>query len=407
MGRWRSIRARGFSIGKITESLVGTRGKTLFHAIIFFLIALAMGVFVHIVATLFSPEFYPESVFPSGVLIGLALAMGLAMYRRGLSVRILTVLGLVAMLLAVWTGMRFPIVGPSLAQWKWLLLLYACAASVLPVWLLLQPRDYVNSLLLYVGVGAMYGGFFLTNPEFVAPAVDSDARRVPARFDGRARLHGGVRVARGVARSIRELAGGRRPREQHRGLSRWHRPLSGGARTRGERGRDLCRGARRVVRPDLARLGDPSLRYNVAEIGETLLSPLLGNRCAASAVAVTAIWFFAFFQVGGEFAGLVLWQLFATTNQLMAGLALLAITLYLMQRGKPLVYTAVPMAFMLVSTLTAMASNLLQFWREDQWSLVLTGGVIFVLAVWLTLEAWIAVRRYRRHPVIEPLDVEF
>ena len=54
-----SIRARGLSIGKVTESLVGPRAKTLFHAIIFFLIALAMGVFVHIVATLFSPEFLP------------------------------------------------------------------------------------------------------------------------------------------------------------------------------------------------------------------------------------------------------------------------------------------------------------------------------------------------------------
>jgi carbon starvation protein len=91
----------------------------------------------------------------------------------------------------------------------------------------------------------------------------------------------------------------------------------------------------------------------------------------------------------------------------MAGLALLAITLYLMRRGKPLVYTAVPMAFMLVSTLTAMVSNLLEFRREGQWTLLLTGGVIFVLAIWLTLEAWVAVRRYRRHPVIEPLDVVF
>ena len=78
-----SIRARGLSVGKVTESLVGHRGKTLFHAIIFFLIALAMGVFVHIIAVLFSPDFYPESVLPSSVLMGMALAMGIAIHDRG------------------------------------------------------------------------------------------------------------------------------------------------------------------------------------------------------------------------------------------------------------------------------------------------------------------------------------
>ena len=167
-----SIRARGLSIGKVTESLAGPRAKTLFHLVIFFLIALAMGVFVHIIAVLFSPQFYPEAVLPSAVLMVLALAMGTAVHRRGWGLTSLTAAGFVAMLLLVGLGIRFPIVGPTLAQWKWLLLLYAFAASVLPVWLLLQPRDYINSLLLFVGVGVMYVGFFVTNPSFVAPAVD-------------------------------------------------------------------------------------------------------------------------------------------------------------------------------------------------------------------------------------------
>ena len=149
------------------------------------------------------------------------------------------------------------------------------------------------------------------------------------------------------------------------------------------------------------------LRYNISEIGETLRVPALGNRYLASALAVTAIWFFAFYEVGGESAGLVLWSLFGTTNQLLAGLALLAITVYLLRRGKPLVYTLVPMVFMLVSTLSAMGSNLIDFWRQGEVILLATGGLIFVLAVWLTLEAWVAVRRYRRRPVVEDLEVRF
>ena len=149
------------------------------------------------------------------------------------------------------------------------------------------------------------------------------------------------------------------------------------------------------------------LRYNVAEMGETLGLPLLRNRVAASGVAVAAIWFFAFYEVGDEFTGLVLWQLFGTTNQLLAGLALLAITVYLLRRGKPLVYTLVPMLFMLVSTMSAMVSNLIEFWIGRQWILLATGAVTFVLAVWLTVESVLAVRRFRRRPVKDGLEVEF
>ena len=86
-----SIKSRGASIGKVTEGLVGPRAKTLFHLVIFFLIALAMGVFVHIVATLFSPQFYPESVLPSTLLIVVALGMGVAIYRLQWKISAMTV----------------------------------------------------------------------------------------------------------------------------------------------------------------------------------------------------------------------------------------------------------------------------------------------------------------------------
>lgn len=76
-----SIRGRGMSLGKITESLLGSRAKTLFHLVIFFLIALAMGVFVHIIAVLLTADFYPEAAIPSGGLILIAGVMGTAIHR--------------------------------------------------------------------------------------------------------------------------------------------------------------------------------------------------------------------------------------------------------------------------------------------------------------------------------------
>ncbi len=76
------------------------------------------------------------------------------------------------------------------------------------------------------------------------------------------------------------------------------------------------------------------LRFNISEIGETLRWRILDNRYLASALAVGVIAFFAFYEIAGRPAGLALWRLFGTTNQLLAGLALLAVTLYLVKRGK-------------------------------------------------------------------------
>ena len=452
-----SIRARGMSLGKVTENLVGPRGKTLFHLVIFFLIALAMGVFVHVIAVLFSPEFYPQAVLPSGVLVLVAAGMGVAVHRGGWSIRTLTLVGLAFALALAGLGIRFPVLGPSLAQWKWLLLAYAFAASVLPVWLLLQPRDYINSLLLYVGVGAMYIGFVATNPSFVAPAVDLAPAGAPPivpfvfvviacgaasgfhalvssgtsakqlASEGDARFVGyGAMIGESLLGLMAVLActAGFVSREAwlERYVS-WQAADSlgnniaafvrGTTHFLGTLGIPEAVGgtfvAVIVVSFALTSLDSATrlLRYNVSEIGDTLGAGALSNRYLASGLAVAAIWGFAFIEVDGEFAGLILWQLFGTTNQLLAGLALLAITLYLLRRGKPLVYTAAPMGFVLLTTLSVMGTNLVDFWIAGQWLLLATGATIFTLALWLTLEAALAVVRFRRHPVLDDLEVVF
>ena len=452
-----SVRARGASIGKVTENLVGPRGRTLFHLVIFFLIALAMGVFVHVIAVLFSPGFFPEAVLPSGGLVLVAAALGLAVQRGGWSVRGLTAAGLAAAAALAFLGIRHPVTGPSLAQWKWLLLAYAFGASVLPVWLLLQPRDYVNSLLLYAGVGAMYVGFFATDPSFAAPAVDltppgapplvpfvfvviacgaasgfhalmssgSTARQLATEGDARFVGYGAM-IGESLLGLMAVLACTAGFVSREAWLERYASWQA--ADGLGDNIAAFIRGTTRflqtlgvpedaggtfvaviVVSFALTSLDSATrlLRYNVSEIGDTLGVRALSNRYAASGVAVAAIWAFAFLRVDGEFAGLILWQLFGTTNQLLAGLALLAVTLYLLRRGKPLVYTAAPMVFMLASTLTVMAVNLAGFWTAGQWLLLVPAAAVFTLAAWLVAEAALAVVRFRRNPVLDGPEVEF
>jgi carbon starvation protein len=141
------------------------------------------------------------------------------------------------------------------------------------------------------------------------------------------------------------------------------------------------------------------LRFNVSEMGETLGWSWLGNRYGASIVAVLVIAFFAFYEVDGRPAGLALWQLFGTVNQLLAGLALLVVTLYLHQRGRNPWFTGLPMLFMMGSTLLAMVTNLRSFlaqWGTGGAMLFAVGSVLLVLAVWLAVEAVLALRRSRR-----------
>jgi carbon starvation protein CstA len=152
-----SMRARGTSIGKVAESILGSRAKSLFHVIIFFLVALAMGVFVQVVAQLFSAGYHPEAVFPSAALIVLAVAIGVLFYKKGLPLSWLTLAGFVLTLVSIYLGLVLP--RPDLSPGSWSL-----------------------TLLLYLGLVAIFVGFFFLRPEFAAPAVNLEPEGAPPLF---------------------------------------------------------------------------------------------------------------------------------------------------------------------------------------------------------------------------------
>ena len=481
-----SMRARGMSIGKVTEGIVGPRAKTLFHLIIFFGIALAMGVFVYVIAVLFSitdrwdpeqpmadPSSFPTSVFPSALLIVVAMAMGWLLHKRKFPLAPTTAVGFVLMLGGVWAGLRWPLLWmdraawPGQAGWILILLAYSFIASVLPVWSLLQARDFLNSLLLYLGLGASYLGLFVWRPEFAAPAFrpnpegapsfypfvfiiiacgaasgfhslvasGTTAKQIGNEMDARPIGYGGM-IGESLLGLLAVLActagvlgaGGATP------AAVWQATYSdwGSMQSLGQKVGVFITGAAHfverlgiadhrlatafiavvVVSFALTTLDSATrlLRFNIAEIGETLGFRPLDNRYVSSGLAVAVIAFFAFYEIGGRPAGLALWQLFGTTNQLLAGLALLAVTLYLVKRGRNPWFTGVPMLFMLVSTVVAMISNLRQFWSrwdEGGGSLFVVGLVLLVLALWLVAESLVALARARREEPLESMVISY
>ena len=163
-----SIRHKGQSVGTISRDVISPRTRLLFLLVIFFLVALAMGVFVLVIAGLFAApdtanipaSAHPEAVFPTYSLMLIAMLIGFLIHRRKMPLWPLIGTGFALMLLTTWYGLSMPVTGISATTWTWTLLIYAFAASVLPVWLLLQPRDFLNSLLLYSALFLMLAGFF-------------------------------------------------------------------------------------------------------------------------------------------------------------------------------------------------------------------------------------------------------
>jgi carbon starvation protein len=131
-------------------------------------------------------------------------------------------------------------------------------------------------------------------------------------------------------------------------------------------------------------------RYVVSELATDLRIPFLANRWTATSFAVLTAAGLAFAAGADGKGAMKLWPLFGTANQLLAALALLVVTFYLKHKGGlKFVVTAVPCVVMLVITNWAMVRNEMLFLSEKNWLLVLVGGGIFALALWMTVEALI------------------
>lgn len=177
-----SIRNRGQTVGEVAGRLIAPRARYLFLAILFFALTLVLAIFGLVIATIFSE--YPGSVLPVWFAMPVAVAMGVWAYKYKGKLLVPSLIALGLMYLAVCVGVYLlPIRLPEdwgnpVIIWTMLLFVYCFFASVLPVWLLLQPRDYVNSHQLIVAlalltIGILVAGVMNQADMSSAPAVVS------------------------------------------------------------------------------------------------------------------------------------------------------------------------------------------------------------------------------------------
>ncbi len=175
-----SVRNKGRSIGEIISESMGRRAKSLFIIFAYLTLILVIAAFASIVADTFDGTTVdPDQNYTNGVAASIsmlfilaAVVLGIIMNRFNLSALSSAAVAIVILLVCVVVGMEYPVY-ISADIWIWILALYIMVAAVVPVWILLQPRDYLCSFLLYGVTGAAIAGIILANPELSLPGFTS------------------------------------------------------------------------------------------------------------------------------------------------------------------------------------------------------------------------------------------
>ncbi|MEX2580135.1 MAG: carbon starvation protein A [Verrucomicrobiales bacterium] len=174
-----SMRNRGQTVGDIAGRVLTKRTRLLFLSILFMALTIVLAIFGLVIAAVFRQ--YPASIFPCLVQIPLAVGIGVYLHRKGIGILVPSLLALAVMYVTVYFGHSgfLGAFNNSLAEWStitWVvvLLTYSYIASVLPVWTLLQPRDYINSLQLLSALALVVVGLVVAGLVGGAPTTGAE-----------------------------------------------------------------------------------------------------------------------------------------------------------------------------------------------------------------------------------------
>ena len=437
---WASVRNRAKSVGALTGDVVGHRARNLFMVVIFLLLLMVNAVFAVVISKAFQEA--PSSVIPAWSAIVVAIVIGVLIYKVKVPILWPTVVGTIVLYAVIYLGDAFPVELPASVlglapgpQWILILFLYAAIASLLPVWLLLQPRDFINGIQLAVGLVLLYGAVFIAGPTVVVPAINLDMpaaapplvpllfvtiacgavsgfhglvssgttskqldKETDARFVGYLGSLGEGALALVVivatTAGFASFEAWRATYQEfgHGGLAAF---VQGGATIMAS-GFGVSTEFASTLLTVMAVLfagttmdaGVRLQRYIIQEWGVIYGIRAMQNGYVATFVAVGACLVLAFGAGGADgTGGMILWPLFGTTNQLLAGLTLLVISVMLVRLGRPSRYTLVPMVFV---TTMAFFSALYQLWSlytSGNYFLLVLDMLIIVAAVYVMLEA--------------------
>ncbi len=424
-----SIRNRGRSIAEIANTYMSKRAYRLMLAFIWLSLVYVLTVFTDLTASTFKMDGGVAS--SSLFFILLAVGFGISLYRLKMPLKWATLICVSLLFFFMWLGQKIPlnnipaIMGDQAKTWSIVLILYCFIASVTPVWILLQPRDYLSSFLLYASVlggflGILLGGLPLNYPAFVSWQAKDIGPIFPMLC---------VTVACGAVSGFQAIvASGTSSKQLKKETDAL--PIGYGAM--------LIEGLVAVIalctvmiigKNDSLATKAPLAIYGAgmakflsvfgvsekfgASFGLLALSTFIlttldtatrlaryifqeffnieGKKTRYLATAVTLLLptFFVLVNFKDQSGNIIpawkiIWPIFGATNQLLAGLVLMIIAVWLKKKDKHIWFVVIPMMFMLVMTLWALLLVIMQY----KLSLIgLIGAVLLFLALMLIFEA--------------------
>jgi carbon starvation protein len=441
-----SIRHKATSIGEIVRRHMSPTAHLLFLIFVWLCLVYVIIAFTDITAQTFKTvtqqtAFGPGVAASSFLYILAAMLLGVLLYKFKVRTMVGTLVFLPVVLFIIWIGPRLPepilgaLSGVSAKQWDVIILIYCFLASVIPMWLLLQPRGYLGGWLLYLVIaagliGALFGGFPVQYPAFNTAGLESlvNGKLIfPILF---------ITVACGACSGFHSIVSSGTTSKQLAKESDARKVGYGAMLLEAlvavlalatvmmlPRGSEMLKSDPNLIYANgIARyLGLVGIGFSVAfpfallafstfvydtldvctRLGRYVCQELLGLSSRTGAFLATLITLLLpliFLMSTKEKAYLVAWPIFGTSNQLLAGLSLMAISVWLIKTGRRAIYAILPMIFMLIMTIWSL---LLLIWPLIQvmpdWlsgssvksDLVISGifGVILlVLSLWLVLE---------------------
>jgi len=463
-----SVKEKGRSIADIASSTISDRARIMFLIFVILLVWLVLAVFAMAIADLFVSV--PTSVIPINVQIIIAITMGFLIYKKKIDIFIPSLIALGLLYFFVWVGTTSPVdftdtmpIQSAKNLWIILLFIYSAIASLLPVWTLLQPRDYINSHQLFVGLGLLFLGIFVAHPTVDAPAIRSlsepgtpslfpllfvtiacgaisgfhglvasgtSSKQLAKLSDSRMVGYGGmigegtlalVSMITAVA-GISLVAQANLPAVGPVSDLNWSVYYDTWAHASGNKASAFVLGGGALLTS--IGLSEPLAntlmavlvisfaattldtatriqRFILNEFGKATKVEILSNRYIATLIAIIPAILMAFWNITDpgsgviRQAGWVLWPIFGASNQMLAALTLMVLTLYYWQKKKPFLPLLIPMLVIMVVTLSALLANAVKFYGVNG-ILFILNLILITLILWMIYEGFNKVLEIRR-----------
>ncbi|MEK6727557.1 MAG: carbon starvation protein A [Candidatus Omnitrophota bacterium] len=422
-----SVREGGSTVTDIAGGVISRRAKILFALFVWLALILVIAVFAYLCADTFVKE--PKIVLPSLGLIPVAMLIGYLLYSLRVNSVLVTLLGLTLLSALIIFGNILPVAG-GIRMWILILFVYCYFASVLPVNILLQPRDYLSSFLLFFGVGAGYIGLILTRPNITMPYYNNwmtkEGSLWPMLF---------VTVACGAVSGFHALIASGTSSKQMASERHAKRIGYGGMVAEG-----IVAVLAIIVTAILFKKGDdlPGALKSATPIGifakgfGSVTKSILGE--SGSFIAITILNAFILttldtatrvsrylteelFKIKNRYlstliivilgAALALsgkwqkiWPVFGASNQLVAALALFVLSCWLLSKGKSIKLVIWPALFMLITTLAALIFQAIKYFTDKDQVLFIVSIVLIGLASVMIYEVFPVIIFRRVKPCI-------